>query len=173
MLFRHRSLTRIALLAVSAATVTAAHAQEGHNHATKFRAKLTPAAGITTRAGGTAVVKPHKSEVRLEVTLNLAKIRDVTAVHLRQGGEGEDGPVIATLYGPADPAGAEKGKLFCRTVTRGDLTGPLAGSSVHDLIELLESDGVYISVETVANPGGEIRGQLEPPGHDHGHGHGH
>lgn len=41
-----------------------------------------------------------------------------------------------------------------------DLVGPLAGMTLEDLVALIESGDAYVNVHTVANPGGEIRGQV-------------
>ena len=47
------------------------------------------------------------------------------------------------------------------TITAGDLTGPLLGSALADLIEQIREGNTYVNVHTEANRLGEIRGQIK------------
>jgi len=45
-------------------------------------------------------------------------------------------------------------------ITEADLTGPLAGETLADLVAEIEAGNIYINFHTTALPAGEIRGQL-------------
>ncbi len=44
--------------------------------------------------------------------------------------------------------------------TAADLTGPLAGKSIADLVAMLEGGGAYVNVHTLQVPSGEIHGVI-------------
>jgi len=46
------------------------------------------------------------------------------------------------------------------TITAADLTGPLAGRTMGDLLAAIRSGNIYVNLHTAAFPAGEIRGQL-------------
>ena len=95
----------------------------------------------------------------LKVTLVVRRIDDVTEAHIHAGLPNENGPVVATLYGPTAPAGRFGGRLAREFLTEGDLVGPFAGD-FRGFLAALENGELYVSVHTTANPSGEIRGQL-------------
>jgi hypothetical protein len=79
------------------------------------------------------------------------------SVHIHQGKEVENGPVVATLY--------TFGIVPCclpGEIRDGDLQGPLQGKPVSALIDLMNSGKAYINMHTEAHPDGEIRGQIMP-----------
>jgi hypothetical protein len=79
------------------------------------------------------------------------------SVHIHQGKEVENGPVVATLY--------TFGIVPCclpGEIRDGDLEGPLQGKPVSALIDLMNSGKAYINMHTEAHPDGEIRGQIMP-----------
>jgi hypothetical protein len=89
----------------------------------------------------------------IEYTVNASDIQGVTAGHIHAGKQGENGPIIATLFENDSPTNevSETGSITSDTgafeyVT--DLTTPM-------------SDGeTYVNIHTVQNPDGEIRGQI-------------
>ena len=90
----------------------------------------------------------------------MAKIDDVTQAHIHVGAEDGNGPVVAFLFGFVAEGVTTNGVLATGTITSDDLVGPLAGMSLADLVAALDSGGAYVNVHTLANPGGEIRGQI-------------
>jgi hypothetical protein len=63
-------------------------------------------------------------------------------------------------------AGTPRGTGICGfadisgTITAADLTGPLAGKTMADLVAAIRAGNIYINLHTTAFPAGEIRGQL-------------
>ncbi|RJE84349.1 CHRD domain-containing protein [Paenibacillus sp. 1011MAR3C5] len=97
---------------------------------------------------------------RLRFRLSLRNIRRVTAAHIHLGRPGENGPVVAFLFGPNNQGVSFRRGVITGTLRDSDLVGPLAGSSIRRLIREIERGNAYVNVHTRQNPDGEIRGQL-------------
>jgi len=83
--------------------------------------------------------------------------------HIHAGKEGQNGPMVAGLFNPtmSGPAtGAVNGQLSKGTIKSADLTGPMGGKQLSDLVNLLKTGGGYVNVHTTQNQNGEIRGQV-------------
>jgi CHRD domain len=109
--------------------------------------------------------------------LSVTKIENVTQAHIHLAPPGANGDIVVWLYpSTAPPAAAPGGGPVSGTIAQGvitaaNLTGPLAGMKISDLIEELQSGNAYVNVHTndgvdPANtgpgdfPGGEIRGNF-------------
>ena len=112
--------------------------------------------------------------------LDVATIDSTTAAHIHEGAAGVPGAVIVTLFtGPTSACTSTSTSPRCRV----GFTGPLAqgqfvpsqlmtqlpagfGATARErfdsLMTLMRTGGVYVNVHTVANGGGEIRGQTQP-----------
>jgi hypothetical protein len=119
---------------------------------------------VNTNATGSAFLTYNQiSDALKDVIVDVLKY-DLTfkglsplAVHIHQGNEGENGPVVATLY--------TFGIVPCclpGEIREGNLEGPLEGKPVSALIDLIYSGNAYINMHTEAHPDGEIRGQIMP-----------
>lgn len=141
----------------------AAALAHGTPRAPKFKAVLSGAnevPAVDTPARGTALATIDPRGVKIHVEVTVKNITDVVQAHIHNGAAGVNGPVVAFLYGATDPAGPEKGLLTCRTITKADLVGPLAGLPLSALIEIIEAGSAYVNVHTTTHGPGEIRGQL-------------
>ena len=107
--------------------------------------------------------KPPKNEANLEYELKLRRISGLTMAHLHLGPAGSNGPVVVTLF-QLPSAGGSDAKLDGHGyVSKSSLVGPFAGDW-DAFMAALVSGQIYVNVHTAANPAGEIRGQLVPPG---------
>lgn len=137
---------------------------------TIFTARLTGSAErpdpVDTRAFGTATIRVDRRGHKMDVSVTVNRIQDLTQAHIHLGGTEESGPAIVQLYGPAEVVGRESGRLFTKTVTAGDIIGLGAdgkgggGATLADLIDEMIAGNTYINLHTATNPGGEIRGQI-------------
>lgn len=129
-----------------------------------------------TQAVGQVHFQLNADETELSYRLIASNILNVVQAHIHLGVTGVNGPVVAFLAGPFDPAGGRSdGVLAEGTLTSANLVGPLAGMSLSVLIAAMRENGTYVNVHTndaVAPtntgpgdfPGGEIRGQIRPVG---------
>ena len=110
---------------------------------------------VDTQAVGIADFSPAENSVGY--TINATEIEGTTAGHIHYGIEGENGPIIVTLFKYDTPQNqvSESG-----TITAENLTGPLQGMQVSDLIDEFNEGNTYANIHTENNPNGEIRGQI-------------
>ena len=109
---------------------------------------------VQTAATGVAEFIPGEDSVAYSV--NATNIEGVTAGHIHLGKQGENGPVVVTLFKYDSPMNevSETG-----TFTADKLEGPLAGKQLSDLAIAGANGTLYVNIHTEQNPNGEIRGQ--------------
>lgn len=121
---------------------------------------------VTTDATGEAEVELEieDGEVELEVELEVCDIEGVVAAHIH----GPDGPagtntgvMLGIFSGGPFSADDDCDELVDREWDEDDLMSSLT-LPLEDFVASLVSGNAYINVHTMANPGGEIRGQLVP-----------
>jgi hypothetical protein len=129
---------------------------------------------VSTSGTGAGVFRLTNDETALEYALLVARVDDATMAHIHLGGEEENGPPVVWLFGSEDDEGTlvapleqgvtENGLLATGTITESDLVGPLADSSLTDLVDEMERGNTYVNVHTEVLPGGEVRGQITDVG---------
>jgi hypothetical protein len=171
----NRLLVCFALAALVALPGAATAAPRGQNAGTALSGQ-EEVPSRDTLARGEATFHLSEDGESLAFRLIVSNIENVVASHIHLGETGQNGDVVAFLFGPADPGGGRTdGVLAEGTITGGDLVGPLAGRDLDDLIQAMRSGNTYVNVHTndgVAPtntgpgdfPGGEIRGQIEAGG---------
>lgn len=134
-------------------------------------APTTPSPGVQTTASGTIQIGVALDLSSLNFRLDVQNGVGVTQAHLHCGRPGENGPVILFLA-PLNEQGADVNGLLAEG-TRGN-TGLEAGAeaceqligmpvrNIASLTAAAFAGLIYANVHTVANPAGEIRGQLVP-----------
>jgi glucose/arabinose dehydrogenase len=92
-----------------------------------------------------------------------ADIQDATQAHIHLGARGQNGPVVAFLFG-FDPAGVDfaAGDTIGEGTLDDDDVIALPGfdGTVASLVERMRQSRTYANLHTLAFPGGEIRGQI-------------
>lgn len=103
---------------------------------------------VSTAGSGTASLTIDTSTGSVTGTITFSGLSGpATAAHFHQASAGANGPVLIPLTAPASTAGTINVSV---TLTADQLTA-------------LTSDQIYINIHTAANPGGEIRGQIDFP----------
>lgn len=112
---------------------------------------------VNTQATGIADFSPSNDGDSIDYTITATDIEEVTAGHIHFGIEGQNGSVVATLFEFDSPQNevSESG-----TINSDDLSGPLEGMQISDLVDAFNDGNAYANVHTQQNPNGEIRGQI-------------
>ncbi len=155
-----RTLTILAAIAVSTAACTSGGTTGGLDVEQSYSIVLNSANEVptpkTTLATGTADVVVYPE--RIDYQLTGANISGVTMAHIHSGAVGVAGPVVVTLFAPGSATGAISGTFASGSFTAANLP---ASVTLASLKTLLLSGNAYVNVHTVANPAGEMRGQLK------------
>lgn len=164
---RKQAWLALALAVMTGVLVDSAGAQL--RRPTLFTARLTGSAErpepVASRSFGTATIRVDPKRHKMDVDVTVNSIVDLEQAHIHLGGVDEAGPVVVRLYGPAETVGRERGRLFTKTVTAGDIinpdpTGEAPSLTLGDLLDEMQQGNAYINLHTTAHPSGEIRGQI-------------
>ncbi|GIP40126.1 CHRD domain-containing protein [Paenibacillus sp. J31TS4] len=115
---------------------------------------------VQTLATGKVVLRVSRDGKKIFFRLVVRNIRKMTKAHIHLGRLGQNGPIVATLFGPSKFGISVKHGVVEGTLTAKDLTGPLKGKTIQALVTQIEKGNAYVDVATVRHPNGEIRGQL-------------
>ena len=116
---------------------------------------------VDSNGTGVAKFKLSKDGTSISYKLNVANLDDVVQSHIHIAPAGVNGSVVVFLFGPAAGGVTVNGTLAEGTITAAQLVGPLVGADLADLVDEMNAGNAYVNVHTLANPGGEIRGQIK------------
>lgn len=115
---------------------------------------------VETDGNGVATFHLSNDGTSLRYRLVVNNLEGVTQSHIHIAPADQNGAVVVFLFG-FDPAGVSSNGLLAEgVITEADLVGPLAGEPLEALVARLQSGLAYVNVHTLANPSGEIRGQI-------------
>ena len=113
---------------------------------------------VDTQALGEAILTQDLPQNQtMHYYVNVTGIQGVTQGHIHSGAEGENGPIVVTLFSFDSP---QNEVIQDSNFTASNLEGPMEGKTMQDLIAAMKNGSTYINVHTEQNPNGEIRGQL-------------
>jgi len=118
---------------------------------------------VQTRAIGVSRASLLEEGNLLEVLAAIIRLPnsvEITAAHLHLGAAGENGPVVADLLSNGGITGSGRIRRIAAELRADSLVGPLAGSTLSDLVRAIQEERVYVNIHTDRNPAGELRGQL-------------
>jgi hypothetical protein len=116
---------------------------------------------VQTNATGMAEISAYTvAGDSITYSVNVTNIKDVTAGHIHFGKQGENGPIVFTMF-KYDPPRNEV--LETGTITADKLEGPMAGKRVFDVALAGSNGSLYMNIHTVENANGEIRGTSSIP----------
>lgn len=143
----------------------------GAQEVTPPDAPTTPSPGVTTEATGDVIVSVAEDLSSFAFKLNVSNGTGVTQAHLHCGRPGQNGPVVVFLS-PLNAQGQDVNGLLAEgTRTNANIEAgaeaceALIGRPVRNVASLTAAafEGlIYSNVHTLANPAGEVRGQLIP-----------
>jgi hypothetical protein len=93
--------------------------------------------------------------------VNASNIQDVTAGHLHEGLEGENGPILAQLFSYDTPMN-QVSESGITTAGNSSFQGSTTTSQqqLKDFMSAMRTGQIYVNIHTEQNPDGEIRGQI-------------
>lgn len=153
-----RLLVFVTLLVLALALAVPAAAGSERN----FRAHLAgrnEVPPVDTLAQGQAIIQFSDDASSLSYKLIVANIEDVVAAHIHCAPEGVNGPVGVTLH-TGLVAGRFNGVLAEATVMEPDAGNACGWSDLGEVRAAIQGGNAYVNVHTLANPPGEIRGQV-------------
>ena len=114
---------------------------------------------VASSGTGRAVVLVSRSGDRIDVSVTMSGLENVTQAHIHRAARGTNGGVIFWLWQPNNPlypaSPNQLGKSWLNpSVDSRDQ--PLTAQVISDL----QAGNLYVNFHTTRNPGGEIRGQL-------------
>lgn len=136
------------------------------------------------KTDGTGVANFEVSQSSLNYQISVLNAGTVTTVQIHSGAVGTNGDVLVTLFkskgndgklfddfpklGDLSPKFSDISSTTQRSssfsangnVQASDLTGPLAGKTINDLVSIMQSGNTYVNVLTEEHPKGELRGQI-------------
>ncbi|MDQ0493454.1 CHRD domain-containing protein [Paenibacillus brasilensis] len=130
----------------------------------KFKAILKGAnevPPVRTNATGTAEFRYRQASQQLSFELTVRNISRVTRANIHLGRRDENGPIVATLFGPSKFGITVKRGVVSGVLRACDLTGPLRGKTIYDLVCQIREGNAYVNVYTIRHPNGAIRGQIK------------
>jgi hypothetical protein len=142
-------------------------AQQKQQH---FNAILLGSKGVPptqTSAIGVAKFTLSNDGKWLGYVLTVLDINNVIGAHIHMGNSTQNGPIEVFLSGNHNMTQPSTGKvdgvLSRGFISDSDLTGPMAGKHMQELLNQIQNGYAYVNVHTTQNPNGEIRGQIEIP----------
>lgn len=161
----NHELLQLALLGAALAMPLAATADgKARGRDTEFHARLSGAQEVppvTTAASGRFKIEFKRDMSAAEFRLRVNDGTRVTQSHIHCGPEGSNGPVVIFLGGFHQQGWDVDGWWVSNvSVTDANIVNPACGTTLAAIADSIRAGMAYVNVHTVANPGGEIRGQL-------------
>lgn len=118
---------------------------------------------VTTNTTGTSRFVISRDRSTMQFTLNVLQGRDVMQAHIHCGPVGQNGPVVAWLFGNVPGGFDVHGRLASFTLSDQNIVDNSCNpqiETIQDLVRLIENGNAYVNVHTMAYPNGEVRGQI-------------
>lgn len=119
---------------------------------------------VKTKATGHATFQLSRSGKSIVYTVRVMGVENPTMAHIHLAAAGKEGPVVVWLYPTKTyrvKTGTVRGLLARGDITAANLTGPMKGKTLADLLQQMRDGNTCVIVHTKAHPGGEIRGQIK------------
>lgn len=101
---------------------------------------------------------------RVEFVLFLFRGREITQAHIHCGEFGTNGPIVVFLTGLVENGHDVNGLWVANASFQENdiLPGSECGDTMEEVLRSMREGNTYMNVHSVANPGGEVRGQIVP-----------
>ena len=155
--------TALTLIAASFVIMQQIQAQEG-NIIITFLSGKDEVPPNDSNATAWAKFQSVNNGSQLTYSVSISGLKKITAAHLHQGIEGQNGDIVAVLSnGKSAEEGGNVTISLNGNITKDDLQGPLKDKEVSELVSLMRNASVYVNVHTDEYKDGVIRGQIAGP----------
>jgi hypothetical protein len=129
-------------------------------------AEQVPPVATDARGDAAFVIAANNEAIHYVLNVNADKQEDVgllgvAGAHIHCAPAGGNGPVVLPLAGPVT-GGFEGNVLIQATARQANIIDSACGATLPELIQALRAGRAYVNVHSLANPSGEIRGQIKP-----------
>ena len=147
------------ILSVTLFLAGTAHAKELFKATLSGDQEVPP---VSTQTSGKAFLRANNAKTKIEFQLHLRKGVGITQAHIHCAPAGQNGAVVAFLAG-MHAAGLDiNGKWISKaTLTDGSIVNAACGATISELVDSMRAGNTYINVHSIANPAGEVRGQIK------------
>jgi hypothetical protein len=115
-----------------------------------------------TNTSGRALIQFNDTETAAEFKLTVHDGVRITQAHIHCGLPGVNGPIVVFLAGLITQGLDVDGKWISNaTFTDANIINTSCGSTLAQLAQSMRDGNMYANAHSVANPGGEVRGQLK------------
>ena len=116
---------------------------------------------VDTATTGRVIIEFNDDETQAQFQLIVRSGVRVQQSHIHCGAVGVNGPVVVFLAGLHPPGWEVDGEWVSNTTfTNSNIVNDSCGTTLAALAQNIRDGNTYANVHTVANPGGEVRGQL-------------
>jgi CHRD domain len=133
-----------------------------------FKATMTgdqEVPAVVTETSGKAFFSVDKDQTAIEFQLHVSDGVRITQAHIHCGRPGVNGPIIIFLGGLHAAGLNIDGKWVSNaTITDASIVNTSCGASLAAIAQQMRIGNTYANVHSFVNPGGEIRGLIEPVG---------
>jgi hypothetical protein len=129
-----------------------------------FKANLTgdqEVPPVTTETTGKAFLLLSEDATTIDITLFVNSGVRIQQAHIHCAAAGVNGPVIVFLAGNHSAGLDIDGKWVSNaTIKNTSITNAACGATVAEIAASMRNGNAYVNVHSVANTGGEVRGQI-------------
>ena len=126
-----------------------------------FSAALSAAEEVPTNAStatGQATYTLSDDGKTLHYKITVTNLKNPFMAHIHVGAKGANGPVVLPLFSAAPNGGVKNGTLIEGDLTAAQLSGPMAGKTMADLMVEVNAGNTYTNLHTNDGVGpGELR----------------
>ena len=117
---------------------------------------------VTTEAGAAAEFGLNPDDTLSFELRATGPIVGARMAHIHLGARGQNGPIVAFLFGPVTGQNIEAGDLISSGILDDDdvTSQPGFDGTVAALVERMRQGRAYVNLHTAAHPAGEARGQI-------------
>ena len=117
---------------------------------------------VPSQTLGVALLSTSQSETRVNIQMFVFNGDAVTQAHIHCGDVGQNGPIVVFLAGLIAQGHDVDGRWISNAKFKEDniIPGSACGDTLDQLLMAMRERRTYLNVHTVANPGGEVRGQI-------------